>query len=53
MQNGNGRRAGRKPGGKVTNYIYSMLSMIMAIIIMISMYLTRKADLSAQNAGKE
>lgn len=40
MQNGNGRRAGRKPGGKVTNYIYSMLSMIMAIMVCVFVLFT-------------
>lgn len=40
MQNGNGRRAGRTTGGKVTNYIYSMLSMIMAIMVCVFVLFT-------------
>lgn len=40
MQNGNGRRAGRTTGDKVTNYIYSMLSMIMAIMVCVFVLFT-------------
>lgn len=40
MQNGNGRRAVRTTGGKVTNYIYSVLSMIMAIMVCVFVLFT-------------